>query len=128
MVKTALDVAQLLRRKKIFAEVINARFIKPFDESNILKSITKTKNVFTIEDGYTSGGLASKVQKLVANKAIYSSYYFGYPDEFIKQGETTQIEKKYKLDKYSIANKISETYYKNTNKQTKKDKNKNTTA
>jgi deoxyxylulose-5-phosphate synthase len=39
-------------------------------------------------------------------KKINSSYFFGYPDEFIKQGDTAQIEKRYKLDKFSIANQI----------------------
>ncbi len=106
MVKTAIDVGYLLKKHHIDAEVINARFIKPFDEATILKSINKTKNVFTIEDAYLNGGLASRMQKLLVRKKINSSYFFGYPDEFIKQGDTSEIEKKYKLDKFSVANQI----------------------
>lgn len=45
--------------------MINARFLKPFDNKNILKSILKTNKVITIEDGILRGGLATSVQELI---------------------------------------------------------------
>ena len=57
MVDRAQNVAKLLAKENIDAEVINARFLKPLDKETILKSVEKTKNVVTIEDGLLEGGL-----------------------------------------------------------------------
>ena len=57
MVDRAQNVAKLLAKENIDAEVINARFLKPLDKETILKSVEKTKNVVTIEDGLIEGGL-----------------------------------------------------------------------
>ena len=57
MVEKAKTVAELLAKEKIDTEVINARFLKPLDKETILKSVEKTKNVATIEDGLIEGGL-----------------------------------------------------------------------
>lgn len=38
-------------------EVINTRFLKPLDKETIIKSINKTQNVITIEDGTSINGL-----------------------------------------------------------------------
>ncbi len=105
MVKTALDVASMLKKNKIFAEVINVRFLKPIDKDTISNSILKTSHVITIEDAYLKGGLASEVQNIICRQNHIKSYFFGYPDEFIKHGKTEEIEKLYHLDKFSIYNK-----------------------
>ena len=57
MVERAIEVSDLLEKQGINAEVINARFLKPFDKETILKSVSKTKKVITIEDGILKGGL-----------------------------------------------------------------------
>lgn len=50
MVERAVEVAQLLEKENINAEIINARFLKPLDEKTILNSIRKTRKAITIED------------------------------------------------------------------------------
>ena len=123
MVKTAEDVSALLMQNGIHAEVINARFLKPFDKDTILESIKKTKFVVTIEDAYLKGGLASNVQEIIVNEERVKSLFFGYPDEFIKHGKADEIEKLYGLDKESIYNKISSMIQKSkTKKKTKSTK------
>lgn len=57
MVERAQEVAKMLEKENIDAEIINARFLKPLDKETILKSAEKTKNVVTIEDGLIEGGL-----------------------------------------------------------------------
>ena len=57
MVERAQTVAELLAKESIDAEIVNARFLKPLDKETILKSVEKTKNVVTIEDGLIEGGL-----------------------------------------------------------------------
>ena len=70
----------------------------------ILKSIQKTKHVIVMEDGVILGGLSSSIKELLADYSLtdVSIQYYAYPDEFIKQGSCSQIEKKYGLDIASI--------------------------
>ena len=60
MVARAMEVSNLLEKKNIKAEVINARFIKPLDKDTIIKSCEKTKKVITIEDGLLERGTWNK--------------------------------------------------------------------
>ena len=120
MVKTALEVASMLKKKKINAEVINVRFLKPFDYDLIKSSILKTKFVVTIEDAYLSGGLATQVKDVICRYNNIKSFFFGYPNEFIKHGKTEDIEKLYHVDKFSIYNKIIKFANNNNNKTSKK--------
>lgn len=105
-VSRALEVANILKKKKISAEVINVRFLRPIDKDTILTSIYKTKRVVTIEDAYIDGGLATKIKDILFNQKNVSSLFFGYPNEFIKHGFIEELEAIYKLDKFSISKKI----------------------
>lgn len=104
MTATAMKVAKMLENDGVSAEVINARFLKPLDESTITKSISKTKFAITIEDGTEIGGLGSSVKELIVNKNIEDVKIkcFAYPDEFIKHGSVPELEKIYELDCESI--------------------------
>ena len=108
MEATFTGVAQELDKKNVSTEVINARFLKPLDEEILIKSIEKTKNVITIEDGILKNGLGTSIIELTSKKNIRNIKIeaFGYDDCFVKQGKTEEIEKKYNLDKDSICNKI----------------------
>ena len=110
----ALDIANLLKKDNIQSEVINARFLKPLDEKTILNSIKKTKNVAVIEDSTIIGGLSSSINDLIKKNNLESikSYYYAYPDEFIKHGTVSEIEKKYHIDKDSIYEDIKKHFMK----------------
>ena len=100
MVARAVKVAKKLEEKNINAEVINARFLKPLDEDKIVKSISKTKRVITIEDNLKDGGLATKVAQVIVDnniKDIEISCY-AYPDEFIPHGSVEELEEIYKVN------------------------------
>ena len=106
-VATALEVSKILEKKKISAEVINARFLKPLDSDTIMNSLKKTKRIITIEDNVITGGLASAIQNLIINeKDILFKKFFAYPDEFIKHGSTSEIEDEFGLSSEKIAKKI----------------------
>lgn len=106
MVERALDVAKCFSDMGISTEVINARFLKPFDDKTVIKSIEKTKNVITIEDGLLRGGLATTVNELIAKNGLQDVRIknLGYDDEYIKHGSVSEIEKQYGLDTQSIVN------------------------
>lgn len=104
MVEKAVQVANYLSELDIDAEVINARFLKPFDNENILESIEKTRNVITIEDGVLRSGLATTVNELIAKNELADIHIknFGYDDIFVKQGGVSELEKINGLDVQSI--------------------------
>ncbi|MBO5178837.1 MAG: 1-deoxy-D-xylulose-5-phosphate synthase [Clostridia bacterium] len=108
--RTAMEIAEELKKVNVSSDVINARFIKPFDEETIIKSVTKTRRVITIEDNIINGGLASAVQKTIINLNGVQSMYFAYPDEFIVHGTSEEIEKLYGLDSKSILEKIAKMF------------------
>lgn len=105
MVSRAIKVSEALKLDNISSNVINARFLKPFDEKTLLNNLSKV--IITIEDGTVIGGLGTKVEEILKTNEIPSKLIkFAYPDEFIKHGNVTEIEEKYGLDVESIAERI----------------------
>ena len=87
-VADAMKMADKLEEKGIVAEVINARFLKPLDEETIKKSIEKTKNVITLEDGTKINGLGTAIEELIVENNLQDIKFEkqAWPDEFLKQG------------------------------------------
>ena len=108
MVAKSMEVSKELQKSGIEAEVINARFLKPLDNKQIKKSISKTQNVVTIEDGTIINGLATAIKELIVEEKIQvrNVLNFAYPDEFIKHGKVEELEEIYKLDINDIVNTI----------------------
>ena len=86
-------VPKLTEKQKQFvyaneADVINVRFLKPLDEKIIKKSIEKTKNVITIEDGTKINGLGTAIEELIVENNLQDIKFEkqAWPDEFLKQG------------------------------------------
>jgi len=103
MVSKAIQVSEELKNYGIISTVINARFLKPFDNDTVLKNVVSAKKVITIEDGTVIGGLGDLVEQLLyENKIDVEFEKFAYPDEFIKHGSVNEIEEKYGLDVGSI--------------------------
>ena len=69
-VERAVRLSQMLEKEGIVSEVINTRFLKPFDKGSAIKSIEKTKNVITIEDGTTINGLSTTIKELIVNEHL----------------------------------------------------------
>ena len=107
-VARAMEVSNMLEKNKISAEVINARFLKPLDKEIIKNSINKTKFVITIEDGTIINGLGTAIKELIVNEKIKEVEIksYAYPDEFIKHGEVSELEKLYHQDSKSIYEEI----------------------
>lgn len=105
MVSRAVEVSNILKESDITCTVINARFLKPFDEKMLLENINK--EIITIEDGTVVGGLGSKVEDILQKNNINVNLEkIAYPDEFVKHGSVDEIEEKYGLDAKSISENI----------------------
>ena len=108
MVSRAYRIADKLKQNNIDAQVINARFLKPFDNNTVKNAIEKTKAVVTIEDGTIINGLATTVNELVINENLLGIKIknFAYPDIYVKHGSVEELEKIYGLDEENITEKI----------------------
>ncbi len=108
-VARAMKVAEEIEKNEfednqLSVQVINARFLKPLDIETIKESITKTKNVITIEDGTIINGLGTAVKELIVDEKLENINLktYAYPDKFIEHGSVDELEKRYKLDEETI--------------------------
>ena len=108
MVARGMKVAKKLEENNIDAEVINVRFLKPLDIETLKKSIEKTKNVITIEDGTIINGLATAIKELIIDEKLEDIELksYAYSDEFIRHGGVEELEEIYKVDEKSIVKEI----------------------
>jgi len=104
MVKTAMETREILKSKNIDAEVLNLRFIKPFDKELILKSVNKTKSLVIIDEAAVFASYAVNIYNILPKNV--DVLVKTLPDEFIKQGSIEELLKENKLDADSIAAEI----------------------
>ena len=99
MVARAEKMSKELCKEGKSVEIINARFLKPLDETTIKQSIIKTKSVITIEDGTKINGLGTAIKELIIdnNLSNINMQSYAYPDEFITHGTVDELEKMYNL-------------------------------
>jgi 1-deoxy-D-xylulose-5-phosphate synthase len=114
-VSKGIELANLLEKDNISCDVINCRFLKPLDKKTIFNSLNKTHNVIVIEDGTIIGGLSSSIKELLVDYNLTSikSSFYAYPDQFIRHGTVSELEKYYKID----LNHIYKDTLKNFNKK-----------
>ncbi len=114
MLFNALEAADILDAMGISAEVMNPRFLKPFDSGMIMDSVKKTRALITIEDNTATGGFGSSVLELLSIEGIQiPARVLGFPDEPICQGTRQQLFLKYGLDVHSIVEAVKELIYNN---------------
>ncbi|MFA4906786.1 MAG: 1-deoxy-D-xylulose-5-phosphate synthase, partial [archaeon] len=65
MVQEAIRAGKILGESGINASVVNARFVKPLDEKLLMKEISKSGKVITMEENVVSGGFGSAVLEMI---------------------------------------------------------------
>lgn len=94
MALTAENAADLLAQEGISAEVINARFVKPLDETLILESVRRTGALVTIEENVVAGGFGSAVLELLAREGVtIPATPIGIPDRFLDHASQSSLLK-----------------------------------
>ncbi len=109
MIEKALEISAVLSQSEIFADVINIRSIKPLDEALILNSYRKTGKIVSIENNVITGGLGSRILKLINEKAsgvADTVMIFAFPDEPISQGSMSELFDKYGMSTKKIVERI----------------------
>jgi transketolase len=61
----AMEAAKILKQKNISCRVINMCTLKPIDRQLIIESAIETKDIITIEEHKTTGGLGSIVSEIL---------------------------------------------------------------
>ncbi len=107
MLDTAVKVSDVLYRSGIKADLINSRFIKPYDEKLIVKSVMKTGLLITLEDNVKKGGFGSGILEMISEYGLFpQTKIFGFPDELVTHGSKEELFKKYRLDTNSIVKSV----------------------
>jgi 1-deoxy-D-xylulose-5-phosphate synthase len=103
MIERALKISQILHNEGVEVGVINARFVKPLDET-LLNSLTE-KLIITLEDNMILGGFGSLVCNYfsASNKIIKN---FGYIDQFIPHGGVNDLINEFGVDTNQIVEYI----------------------
>ena len=102
LVWDALNAAEYLEEKGIYAEVINIHTIKPIDEKIILNSINKTKAVVSAEEHNFHGGLGETVSRILSQNYPAPQEFVATNDTFGESGKPAELMNKYGLNKESI--------------------------
>ncbi len=110
MVEAALQAAGLLVRDDIYAEVIDARFVKPLDADMLNEKSREFRVFVTVEDGVISGGFGSAVCEYLQNKTGNPPRVkmLGLPDEFLKHGKREDLLAQCGLSPVKIAASVKE--------------------
>ncbi len=96
----ALEAAEELAKKHIFAEVIDLRTIRPLDIETIVESVKKTGRCVTVEEGWPQFGVGSEIAARIMDEA------FDYLDAPVKRvtGEDVPMPYAANLEKLALPN------------------------
>lgn len=108
MVEVALEAAERLKKDRLNIEVINARFVKPLDETLLEDVLSRIKRIVTIEEGVLNGGFGSAIAEFIDREKIRDVMVemVGLPDEFVEHGKRSELLNKYNLNIEGIVNLI----------------------
>lgn len=104
MIKTSIEIRNILKNKNIDCEILNLRFLKPLDEKIILKSVEKTNCAVIIDETVKDGSVALRIRNILPQNIKILERTL--PDKFIKQGTIDELLKENKMDAEAIAKEI----------------------
>ena len=107
MVETAVEVREKLREMGYGCTLVNARFVKPFDEEQIKELQGEHKLLVTMEENVKSGGFGEAVLDYL--NEIGSDVHcmnVSLPDDYIEHGNVDILKKEAGIDAESIVRRI----------------------
>ncbi len=109
MVHNSLEASKILEAKGIDAEIINARFVKPFDRKLLTDVFSRFDKILTIEDNTIVGGFGSAISEFASQHNFKNDILIhGVPDRFIDHGKPEELHEELKLDAKGIAEVAAE--------------------
>lgn len=98
LVYEALVAAKELEKENIAVTVINLSTIKPLDEKTILKEVSKSGAVVTVEDHQLAGGMGSAVAEFLVKNYPVPMEFVAVKDKFGQSGTAFELVKHYELE------------------------------
>jgi transketolase len=110
---TVLQAAEaadfLAKNDGLSVRVINMHTIKPIDKEAILKAVTETRRILTVEEHNVLGGLGTAVADVIAESGKGCAFTkVGLNDEFAEIGYPEDLYSYYKMDADGIIEKVRE--------------------
>ena len=108
MVNECMKAADLLKEQHFDVTVVNARFVKPLDESLFKQLFQDHDVIITVEDGQIQGGFGSAVSEFAINQGFKGELIVhGIADEFVDHGTQEELLADLGLDAHGIASLTS---------------------
>jgi transketolase len=107
MVNNSLAAAEKLAGEGIEVAVLDVLTLKPLDREAILSEAAKAGAVLTAENAQATGGLGSAVAELLLEGGLHPKFTrIGINDEFGEVGTQGYLEKRFRLDTDSVAERV----------------------
>lgn len=101
-----MKAEKILSSKGISAEIINIRTIAPLDIATLEKSVLKTGQLVTVEQGIARGGIGEDIITKLVKRGVRAKFASIALEGFVTHGTYDEIIHKYSLDGESIARRI----------------------
>ncbi|MFP6901672.1 MAG: 1-deoxy-D-xylulose-5-phosphate synthase, partial [Opitutales bacterium] len=109
MVSVAKQLAEQLESEEaITCGVVNARFVKPLDETLLIRQVVEGSRIVTMEDHVLAGGFGSSVLELLEREGLRAPIQrIGWPDRFVDHGSSVEdLRAKHGLDFDSLLKRL----------------------
>lgn len=107
MIQLAQDTAAILSEKGVSSAIVNARFIKPIDQSLIIQHAQSVDAIITIENGVIAGGFGAGIEEFLNTESLdVPIVKVGWPDEFIPQGRPDVLMNDFGLTASAISSSV----------------------
>ena len=111
MVAPAMATAGLLQEQGIRAAVVNARFLRPLDESLLVPMARRIGRVVTMEEGCLAGGFGAAVlEALQDHDVLVPVLRIGIPDQLVDHASPDQSKQSLGLTPSQMAQRISDKF------------------
>lgn len=111
MVERAEKVREILKEKGFRCSLVNARFIKPFDEECVNELAKTHKLLVTMEENVLNGSFGENVLRYVnASELDMDVLNIAVPNLYLEHGNVELLRKEAHIDEKSIVDRIMERY------------------
>ncbi|WRP05210.1 1-deoxy-D-xylulose-5-phosphate synthase [Rossellomorea aquimaris] len=104
----AMEAAAELEKQGLSVRVVNARFIKPMDETMLKSILGEEMPILTIEEAVLQGGFGSGVLEFAQEQGYNNAVIdrIGIPDYFIEHGSVKELLNEIGMTKENVVDRI----------------------
>lgn len=108
MVQLAEEAAELMKRDGISVQVVNARFLKPLDETMLKELAASGTSMLVLEEASQAGSLGSAVLEFFSAQGMHDVVVslMGIEDRFIEHGSIPEQREEVGLTLEQVCNRI----------------------